>query len=397
VSREAGFTLLEMLIATAITGAVLAGVAALLTPAHGMHQVQAEMSDLQQRLRVATESLRRDLAAAGAGLGRAEPAALLMNVLPPILPYRDGELRADAPAGVFFRPDAVTILYVPATAARTAIADATPVSASELLVTAQLNCGAVAHEALCGFNPGTHAVVADSSGAWDVMTVASQDGPVLSLQHRRLRAPNRYARDAAIAEAAVHTYYLESDERAGTFQLRHYDGFQTDMPLLDDVVGLRFDYFGDPEPPRIRRGAVLDDPAFRGLVTTYGPRPPAVDVDRESDTWPRGENCVFAVADGEHVPRLPVLAADAVPVALPPAVLQDGPWCPDGDHPYRYDADLLRIRRVRVTVRVQAAGPLRGPSGPLFARAGTATAAHRFVPDQELTFDVAPRNMAAAR
>jgi hypothetical protein len=39
--------------------------------------------------------------------------------------------------------------------------------------------------------------------------------------------------------------------------------------------------------------------------------------------------------------------------------------------------DLLRIRRVRVTLRVQAASPALRP----------------FLPDREVTFDVAPRNL----
>ncbi len=50
-------------------------------------------------------------------------------------------------------------------------------------------------------------------------------------------------------------------------------------------------------------------------------------------------------------------------------------------------------RRVRVTLRVEAApAALRGPSGPLFTRAGTSTSAERYVPDRQIRFEVAPRN-----
>ena len=53
-----------------------------------------------------------------------------------------------------------------------------------------------------------------------------------------------------------------------------------------------------------------------------------------------------------------------------------------------------RTRLVRVTLRVEAAAAsLRGPAGPLFARAGTSTTAERYVPDREVQFDVAPRNL----
>jgi len=55
-------------------------------------------------------------------------------------------------------------------------------------------------------------------------------------------------------------------------------------------------------------------------------------------------------------------------------------------------------RRVRVTLRVEAAtAALRGPSGPLFLRAGTSTSAERYVPDRQIQFDVVPRNLDARR
>src|SRR5262245_51163356 len=60
---------------------------------------------------------------------------------------------------------------------------------------------------------------------------------------------------------------------------------------------------------------------------------------------------------------------------------------------FEYD-EALPIRSVRVTLRVQAAvAALRGPSGALFARAGTSTVASRWAPDLEVRFEVAPRNL----
>ena len=82
---------------------------------------------------------------------------------------------------------------------------------------------------------------------------------------------------------------------------------------------------------------------------------------------------------------------------LPPEVLTDGPWFPDGISADRVDIDLWRIRRVRVRVRLQAPTPFRAAAGGLFFNRGTATAASRTVPDLELQFDVALRNSSAAR
>jgi hypothetical protein len=83
---------------------------------------------------------------------------------------------------------------------------------------------------------------------------------------------------------------------------------------------------------------------------------------------------------------------------MEPSMLTDGPWCDDTAPVARFDADLLRIRRIRIRVRVQAsASLLRGPAGRLFTRGGTATAAERYVPDRQVSLDVTPRNMSAGR
>lgn len=64
----------------------------------------------------------------------------------------------------------------------------------------------------------------------------------------------------------------------------------------------------------------------------------------------------------------------------------------------RFDADLLRVREVRVTVRLQALSrSLRGPASLLFAKGGTARTTETLVPDQQVQFDVTPRNLNLGR
>jgi hypothetical protein len=121
-------------------------------------------------------------------------------------------------------------------------------------------------------------------------------------------------------------------------------------------------------------------------------------VNNANDSWGPGENCAFAVQNGQQVPRLQVLAAGNGEIELPGNILNDGPWCPDGQYARRFDADLLRIRRVRVKLRVQVAlASLRGPAGVLFTRGGTANSGERYVPDQQISFDVTPRNLNLGR
>jgi hypothetical protein len=158
---------------------------------------------------------------------------------------------------------------------------------------------------------------------------------------------------------------------------------------VEDVISMRFAYFGDGEPPVATIGVGGE------IRVTYGPAPPRLGVDDPNDSWGPGENCTFAIDAGRPVSRLRSLGAGTV--ALGAALLTDGPWCPDAEHAFRFDADLLRVRRVRVAARLQAAHPFRGPAGALFAHAGSAGDPSRFVPDEHIAFDVAPRNINVAR
>lgn len=228
--REGGFTLMELLVATAITLGLMATLFGLTSPAQGIFDAQPERSDMHQRLRVGIDVLAKDLLMAGA----------------PVMPYRVGRRNPDPAQGIFFRPDTISLVSVP----------------------------------------------------WEGAVIRS------------------------------HTYYLRSDIAGSVFQLRHYDGAATDRPVVDHVVKLEFEYFG------------------------------------------------------------------ANQTRLDPSLLQDGPWYPNGTDANRFDADLLRIRRVRVTLRVQAArAALRGPAGVLFVHGGTAASRERYLPDREIRFDVSPRNL----
>jgi hypothetical protein len=89
---------------------------------------------------------------------------------------------------------------------------------------------------------------------------------------------------------------------------------------------------------------------------------------------------------------------------LTAANLTDGPWCPDAANSNRYDADLLRIRKVRVSIRMQTGNRALRSSGSfttgpdaLFANAGTARSLSNSVPDQAIRFDVSPRNLNLGR
>jgi hypothetical protein len=215
------------------------------------------------------------------------------------------------------------------------------------------------------------------------------------LQHNKSIAGNELSKSydvgAQIAQINQKTYYYDGVAR----QLKYYDGDQRDEAVVDNVVELVFEYWGDPRPPMMIRPVTDSTPPW----TSYGPKPPALGV--KPTAWPAGENCAFTIdpVSGTHVGRLPDLSpgGDAL-IAMGKEMLTNGPWCPDANFPTRYDADLLRIRKIGVRARVQvASSELRGPAGVLWRNGGTAKSSAHLVPDQEIRFDITPRNFNLGR
>ena len=390
MTRQDGFSLVELLLAAAITLIVLGGAFELAGPAQRMFQAQPEASDMQQRMRVAVDALRKDLMMAGAGTYAGPALGALNYLIAPVMPVRAFGDTPDPARGIFFRTDAISFLYVPSTPSQTRLSATLAPGALDPLIESPPNCPLATPEQVCGLNEDDRVLLADLSGSWDLYSVDRVVNGVMSFQHRGQPSLTQYPAGAAVAEIRAGTYYLKTDVSAGTFQLMRHDGWATELPVVDEVVGLEFRYFGSAEPPQLT-GVPLE--AVPGPWTTYGPPPPPIGASRGA--WPPGESCTFAVVDGIHTPRLPTLAPGGLAlVELASARLSDGPWCPDELSRNRFDADLLRVRRIHITLRVQSAlASLRGPAGPLFTRGGTARAGDGYVPDLISQFDITPRNM----
>lgn len=395
VRNERGFTLIEMIVAMALLVTVTGAIFSMLDPSRTAYRVQPEVAELQQRLRVGTQFLVNDLMMAGAGSPAGTPhVGTLTNFFAPIQPYRIGMVDSDTENGVFYRNDAITIMFIPPHAAQTTLSEAMPQPSAELKVNAQPNCPVA--DPLCGFKQGQRIIIFDETGAYDDMTLTQVQGAALHLQHNKSIDGNELsksytpANNAQIAQISQQTYWFN----AATNQLMYYDGDQRDEAVVDQVVELVFEYFGDPRPP------VMINPLTHtlGPWTSYGPKPPPATI--KTTAWPAGENCAFMLgASGMPVGRLADLAPgeDGL-VALSEEMLTDGPWCPDATFPTRYDADLLRIRKIGVRMRVQvASSELRGPAGALFKNGGTGMSSGRMVPDQEIRFDIVPRNFNLGR
>jgi hypothetical protein len=127
------------------------------------------------------------------------------------------------------------------------------------------------------------------------------------------------------------------------------------------------------------------------ITTTYYVR-----VDRGTGTpqlvRANNEGGTFPMVDHVVALQFEYFPADGIPID--PLELYDGPWLPSATDAMKFDADLLRIRRVRVMLRIEASlASMRGLARSLFASGGTSTAAERYLPDDEVRFDVAVRNL----
>lgn len=389
--RPDGFSLIELMMASVVTLVIIASVFRLLHIGQMAFATQPDAVDLQQRLRVVADSLQRDLVMAGAGFTRGPARGPLLALLAPVLPYRTGLRDPDAPGS--FRTDRISVLSVSSGAPEATIGDPIASSLATVRIAADAGCARV--NQACGFQAGMPVLVADEAGRFNLFTVTAVTGDRVDLQLRDRELVGVLAAGARIAAVSVGIYSLKTDAAAGIARLLEYDGYRSEQPLSDDIVDMRLEYFGDPAPPTMVR--TWSEPG--GPRTTYGPKPPDPAVDDPRDAWPAGENCVFRLEGEVHVPRLSAWGAPGSSlVPMDAGLLSDGPWCPDGHAPNRFDADLLRVRRVRVTVRAQVASVgLRAAGSGLFARPGTSRGGPMMVPDGFVTFDVTPRNLNARR
>ncbi len=360
-TKEAGYTLIELLVSTAIMVTVTGAIFSLMNPAQGVGQAQPEVADMQQRMRVGNDTLFKELVMAGAGPYQGAITGSLVKYFAPILPRRVGDINPDPVVGAgSFTTDRITLAYIPNSYSQTTIAHAMPPQSAEMKVNPQANCPADANN-LCGFKIGMEVIIFDASGNFDTFTITQVQDDAVHLQHRGDDLNYKYAIGASITQIVSYTYWLDRT----TNQLKRYDGHAKDEVLADNVVDLRFDYFGDPDPPTI-------------------PKPPLGDA-----------NCLYDAAGNYQ--NLPTLAPDEGSLAvLTQAILSDGPMCGSGNN--QFDADLLRVRKVRVTMRVQVANPaLRGLDKTLFMHPGTSRGGERFVPDYTISFEVSPRNLNLVR
>lgn len=361
MTRERGYSLVELLVSMAIMMVVTGSIFQLVNPSQSTAQVQPEVQDMQQRMRVASDSLFKDLVMAGAGPYQGPVTGSLMGFFAPILPRRTGRLSPDASDSAY--DDRLTVTYVPNTYSQTTITARMPDPSTELKVSDQAHCPQ--GQNLCGFHVSDEVIIFDNSGHFDTFTVTEVQDAAGHLQHRGQNFNYAYEPGASITQVKSHTYYLDAANR----QLRDYDGDDGDFPVVDNVVGLKFEYFGDPNPPT-------------------QPKPPLT-----------VSNCLYDGTGNYTATGMQTLTTGGGSLApLPISMFKDGPWCGTPNSTNQFDADLYRVRKLKVTLRIQTPlAALRGQNTALFANPGTSKSGQKFIPDLVASFEVSPRNMNLSR
>ena len=342
-SPPRGLALLELLIATGVALTTLAIVMTALVPVLDVVRAVPETADLQQRTR-GTEAVLVDLvASAGAGADLIGEGPLV-HAVPAVIPRR--VLASPDPAGTAWA-DRLSLVHVEARAAQAPVATAVPAGSPVVPLTWHPACGT--HPS-CGFRAGDLVIVYSSTGAMVISTLAAAQGLLLTLD-----TPPDQALPLPASAAVIVIKTLSFDGIRS--QLRLAANAAASQPLTDDVVGMRVRYYGTAAAPRW--------PAIAGV-----------------------DSCAV-LADG--TPRLGLLGpVPGPPIELTLADFMDGPWCGTGG--WRFDADLLRVRAIRIGLRLQAASTtVRGRAPEWFARPGQAQRPGQEVRDVELdTFVLAP-------
>ncbi len=366
-----GFTLVELLIATVITLLVVGAALTVTTSARASFDAGPGALDTTRRLREGAEVLVHALHSAGGDVG----SGALASSVPVVWPLTDLDGSTSGPSF-----EALSVLRaIDQAAGRLAVPQPGP--ADSLTLAASPSCPAV--PGVCGLDTDDVAIVFDARGRFDVFEVGAV-APELMRVTPAAPLARAYAAGAHVVKVRADRLGLV-EQPDGSHVLTRVTWAGAREPVVDGVVGLDLQVWGEAAPPDLVDG---DDGS--GLAT-YGLAPPALAEADPDGVWPQGEHCMAGRDAGLPVSRLAPRGAAGELIELHPADLDDGPWCANDTAVGAFDADLFRVRRVDVRLRVEApSAMLRGPAGRLFSHAGTAaTTPLRWVPDREITVSIA--------
>jgi hypothetical protein len=252
-----GFSVVELLIAMAVTTTCLAATLMLVSMGQGIARAQPEAADQQQRARLARQTIADAIAGAGAGLDGGPRAGPLSAYFAPVTRSAEGGL---------------TIWSVTRASAQATLAQPLAASATEADIAAS-SCPPA--EPACAFAADTSAIVFDDSGCHESVRIDTVL-PATLVVRPALRGC-AFTTGASIAEGEVRTYFVD----AATRQLRRRDDATGLVaPVIDHVASMSVDVAEGGRRVRVTlrfASLLVQVPDF---VLTFDAAPPNLEAAR---------------------------------------------------------------------------------------------------------------------
>lgn len=223
-SNDAGFSLLEVLIASMMSVLVVGGMLLMLDGLRDVHRDQQQLIDARMTARLALEQMRRDIQLAGIGL------LGMLSPLPVIEPRADG---------------GIDVRY----------------NSDNLTARLNKNQGSGAHfdvGDVSGFEVGMVVAVYDGTGSFDLATLTAVEADKLHLHYDGAVSKRYKVTDgAAVKRVQTTTYRLETVNDVFWLQ-RQQDG-NAAQPVALNVRSMMIVYYDDANPPAAFTPVTLAD------------------------------------------------------------------------------------------------------------------------------------------
>jgi prepilin-type N-terminal cleavage/methylation domain-containing protein len=225
-----GFTIIELLVAMTITVLIAGAIAGVAPRARAaFDRVPADL-DLQQRGRTGIDILSQAIRSAGNNVAATEALGALADLLPTV------SVSGEEEPGTF--TELIVILPLPNPAQGTLDSDQPSPGSGMMLATAP--CPNI--DDVCGFSPGSTAVVANGAGQFDVFSIAATDAGTRQLTPARALSRS-YPAGSVLVEADRFLFNLRQ-QPDGSYSLVRTTAAGAVQPIVDFVHGLGFEVTG---------------------------------------------------------------------------------------------------------------------------------------------------------
>jgi len=223
IIQQRGFSLLEVLIALAVTGIITLAVFRAYVTQHKNYMTQDDITEIQQNARVVIDELSRNIRMAG-------------NKLPQ-------GLQAITPANT--NPDTITLTYRTSNC-DTYLASPMPLPSAELKCALDISC--------FNNNQWVYIFEPDSGGGeWFQITIVQ--AAALHIQHNTMSLSKCYGADAILLSMNQIKFFVDNTTDPDHPTLMMQQPGQTPQIFADNIIDLQFQY-------KLDNGTIVDEPVL---------------------------------------------------------------------------------------------------------------------------------------